>query len=185
MSRKEKSRLTRRRIYDATYHLVREKGLDYTVTDVCRRSGVSVGSFYHFYKSKEAVAQDIYIFFDEHMEGFLQSLTGSCEEKIENALCEAVSYSSSLGVQFLQLSINSIASHDGAVVHVESPLFAFLCRTIRESGYSLEEKPDYYARFLITLFRGTLNWWTVNGGVFDIEKRMRSYVRTALRGMFN
>lgn len=60
--RQKKSLETRKRIFDATYQLVNQYGDAYTVQDVCRLASVSVGSFYHFYKSKEEVTSDLYLF---------------------------------------------------------------------------------------------------------------------------
>ena len=98
MTRSERSRLVRKRIYDATYQLVNEKGSSYTIQDVCQRAGVSVGSFYHFYARKEAVANDIYIFFDAHMSAFLPGVRGTCSERIAAAelLMELFSASGSM-----------------------------------------------------------------------------------------
>lgn len=187
MTRSERSRLVRKRIYDATYQLVNEKGSSYTIQDVCRRAGVSVGSFYHFYARKEAVANDIYIFFDEHMSSFLSGVSGSCSERISAAVSEAARYSSSLGAAFLRLSMNSIAGSDGDIITDESPLYLHIASCLEEGKQSGEFRfdgdPGYYARLFVTLFRGTLNWWTVHNGSFDICSVLDGYIALIIKAI--
>ncbi len=171
----------------ATYQLVNEKGSSYTIQDVCQRAGVSVGSFYHFYARKEAVANDIYIFFDAHMSAFLPGVRGTCSERIAAAVSEAARYSASLGAAFLRLSMNSIAGSDGDIITDESPLYLYIVSCLEEGRRSGEFRFDgdsgYYARLFITLFRGTLNWWTVHDGSFDINSVLDGYIALIIKAL--
>lgn len=179
-SRKEKSLATRRRIFDATYELVNEKGFQYTVQDVCEKADVSVGSFYHFYPSKEAVTCDLYIFFEEHMKSFLSKENGDPEYIIHSVIKEMMSYSISLGVPFLRLSDSVLADNIQYSAVPESVSYNTIKKAVEDGAangiFCLKHESIFYARLFITLFRGTLHWWTAQKGNFDPVELIDSYI---------
>lgn len=54
LTRAEKSELTKKKIIDAGFELLKEKGYDnLTVRNICDHADVSTGTFYHFYQTKD------------------------------------------------------------------------------------------------------------------------------------
>lgn len=51
-----KGRETRERIFDASIRLIAERGYEAaTIPDICREAGISVGNFYHHFRSKSEI----------------------------------------------------------------------------------------------------------------------------------
>ncbi len=56
-ARHEKLALSRKKLLDASLHVIRAKGYEATtVDDICAAAGLSKGSFFHHFKSKEDLA---------------------------------------------------------------------------------------------------------------------------------
>lgn len=55
-TQQQRSELTRRRILDATFELLKEKGVSgFRIADVALRAGVSRGALVHHFRSKDAL----------------------------------------------------------------------------------------------------------------------------------
>ena len=50
---------TLHKIYDAVQELLVEIGNDMSIKDICKRAGIGVGTFYHYYTSKDEAIFDI------------------------------------------------------------------------------------------------------------------------------
>jgi TetR/AcrR family transcriptional repressor of nem operon len=80
-------RQTRHRILDAAYELMLAKGYAATgVNEVCSRAGVSKGSFYHFFQTKQECALAMMWHHMEEAEQMLGGLDVSRFEPVEAAL---------------------------------------------------------------------------------------------------
>ena len=184
--RQKKSLETRKRIFDATYQLVNQYGEAYTVQDVCRLASVSVGSFYHFYKSKEEVTSDLYLVFDEHLEKEFPKLPEEPRERLLAITREMMRYSLEWGLPFLRLSCAQTSGEkESDLVREKSASFREIIRTLKageaQGIFHCPRGEEYYARYLITLFRGTLHWWTVRQGNIDGVERMEQYTEDFLK----
>ena len=60
-TRKEQAEETRNRIYTSAIELMEENGFgNFTIEDISRRAGVSVGAFYHYFDSKNDILAEIF-----------------------------------------------------------------------------------------------------------------------------
>ena len=61
MSRKEKAMLTRKKIFETSIKLIKEKGYDnVTISEICKESSVAKGTFYVHFDSKEDIVKESY-----------------------------------------------------------------------------------------------------------------------------
>ncbi|MEA4895669.1 MAG: TetR/AcrR family transcriptional regulator [Oscillospiraceae bacterium] len=68
MTRKEQATRTRRKLFSAGLQIFSERDMDSVcIKDICSAAGVSVGTFYHYYGSKEDLLLEAYRFFDEEI----------------------------------------------------------------------------------------------------------------------
>ncbi len=68
-SRDKQALATKNKIYQVGIKLIQKHGLDgINVTQIARASGVSVGTFYHYYKSKLDLFMDLYRAADSYFE---------------------------------------------------------------------------------------------------------------------
>lgn len=60
---------TKQKIYDAATDLIDKKGFDSTtIEDISKKANVSVGAFYHYYKSKDDIYFELYKIADQYFE---------------------------------------------------------------------------------------------------------------------
>lgn len=68
---------TLHKIYNAVQELVKEKGNDISVKEICQKAGIGVGTFYHYYASKDAALFDISnpidLYFEKKVEPLLRN----------------------------------------------------------------------------------------------------------------
>ena len=67
--RKIQADTTRKKLYDISIALMEKKGLpNTTIIEICRKAGVSVGTFYNYFSSKDDVYIDIFQKADDYFE---------------------------------------------------------------------------------------------------------------------
>lgn len=68
-SRKQQAIQSKRHILETAFALTEEKGFDsLTIQDICKAAEVSVGAFYHYFASKEALILEWYGVADEYFQ---------------------------------------------------------------------------------------------------------------------
>ncbi|NLC66144.1 MAG: TetR/AcrR family transcriptional regulator [Clostridium sp.] len=62
----DKYTLKKKEIVDVMVSLMDEEGLKkVTVKDICKTANISIGSFYHYFESKDSIVEDMYKLMDE------------------------------------------------------------------------------------------------------------------------
>nr|WP_307906030.1 TetR/AcrR family transcriptional regulator [Clostridium botulinum] len=57
---------TKKKLYDISTELMKTKGYDnVTIQEICKKAGVSVGSFYHYFESKNDIFIELYKIADD------------------------------------------------------------------------------------------------------------------------
>ena len=184
--RQLKSIETRKTIFQAVCRLVNQDDGGFTVQDICSEAGVSNGTFYHYYKSKEGVLEDYYPIFNEEIERISETLPEEPEPRITGILKAMIQYSVEQGIAFQKFAFTYIGGSGAEHGMVErSSSMDILCdslaKGVQSGRFTCPKGTEYYARLLITIFQGTLHWWTETGGGFDAVERIQSYTEDILR----
>ena len=74
MENSVRKNITLHKIYQAIQELLNEQGKDISVQDICKRAGIGVGTFYHYYSSKDAALLDISNPIDLYFENTVEPL---------------------------------------------------------------------------------------------------------------
>ena len=82
------------RIFNASTNLIREKGYDnVTIEDICNKTGMSVGAFYHYFKSKSEIVAHSQLFYNEALEKALKESRGlNAKQTFENVIAAIVKH---------------------------------------------------------------------------------------------
>ena len=187
--RQKKTNEMKRRIYDVFCRLTVENEGDVTVKDICDGAGISVGSFYHLFDSKEAVTEELYQYQSEDMAS--RVYPEDPDEKIRAVLEDVLRLSMDKGVYFMKMATVYETQHSSSIAQVsgECPVFdsatARLLTEALEAGssqgrYTLTKPAWYYADMMIFLFRSVLLFWQVSDGNFDALQAMKNYTETIL-----
>lgn len=186
--RQQKSLDIRKKVYEVFCSLSIESE-DVTVKDICQGAGISVGSFYNFFESKEAVTGYVYQYLNEEME--------ACDypedpvERIFRAAERLMTLSLGKGVNFLRMAAVYEANHSPSIARGDysgqvlfsataALIISALEDGVRQGIFALDEPAWYYSDMIIFMHRSQLYFWTVNGGRYDPLSKQLSYVRFIL-----
>ena len=170
---------TKDALFNSLLKLSREKGFDkVTIRDICTDAEISIGSFYHHFKSKEELAKETYFQTDRLInEDFVRLCkANSPGDNLHNILKIYVEYvSSEIGMLIksyyrLLLDVTSISAFEPERLYYGT--LKEILENCAKSGYikdfeNYNEVADYCLRFI----RGLMFDWCVNGGTYDLNEQ--------------
>lgn len=176
----QRSQETQRKLIDAVIQLAREKRYEaVTVKEICAAAGVSTGSFYHQFGSKDDLVLATYQKVDWLLtESFLQSCRDlPPAQALDRLLRRYVSFvRDDVGLvlaQYYRVRLNHFGpafQHDA-----DRPYFREMRRILREAadqGLLLSPlDPVPLAELLICLIRGLFVDWLIQSGRYDLMER--------------
>lgn len=182
--REERSKQTRQRIYDTSISLFEKHGFDHVkIKDICEAADVSVGSFYHFYPSKE----HILLAYSEASDEYFKELSSHLEETspvqmLLDLVQLKIDFLAQSGVATCQKTfIANLNHHDGNALDISHKAYATFLDVIQKGidGHIFKSDVDAgkiteLMRFLIS---GLLTHWCLENGEFDVyqeaDKQMK------------
>lgn len=173
---------TANRIYAAAIELMDRKGFErLTIADISRRAGVSVGAFYHHFRSKDDILAEIFRRADEY---FLTQVVGdlsqpAIQEQIVAYFDHYARFNAASGVEMTQQLFNPKVK---LFIQKGRPMQTILQDLIRK-GQERDEirgdaEPEELARLLFVMARGVVFEWSLYDGGYDLEATMHKYMQT-------
>jgi len=188
-SRKKQSIKQKKNIFDNAKALFKEYGYDnVSVNQICSGAGISVGTFYHYYPSKEHVIIQIAYDIDDYFIRKEKELVYSSQtEKILQLMKFQAEYSIALGLDLSTVTYKALIGKKEIDHLYSSYLIGLLNQAIRagqDSGeFRSDEDPKELTEYLITLIRGTDAWWVQANGSFDLLNKIETYTRVFLQSI--
>lgn len=164
-----------------------------TIEEIASKAGVSIGTFYHYFHSKEEIFYDLFKKADEHFEMIVAPALNNADLAGQSVLEQIVTFFSYyahynlnrgfLNINQLYNTKNKFFTKKGRFMQVLlSQLYAKgLTRSEFQENLSAEEATDY----LFTFARGIVYDWCIHGGTYDLAQKMESYMRILLAGLKN
>ncbi len=188
-----KSQATKDKIFTAAKEIMQKDGYEaLSIKNICEMAGVSNGSFYHHFQTKE----DLLSYYIEHLPSMNEhafDLPNSREDAIESILqvyLNYVDYCNDLGVEFLSNyyvprndALNPYTRTERAypIVTVQHYLENVLSNHIVQTDYTIQEITTDIRMLVI----GNVFEWCIHNGNTDfagnIRRSLGSYLRTALQ----
>ena len=178
--RQEKAVETNNRIYTAAIDLMDRKGFEkITIADISKKAGVSVGAFYHYFKSKNDILAEIFRKADEYFS--TRVISGLRKKSIPEQIVEYfdhyAKFNVASGVEMTQQLFNPKIKF---FIKKGRPMQTILQDLIRKGQEKKEiradEDPEELARFLFVLARGVVFEWSLYEGRYDLEATMHKYI---------
>ena len=178
--RQEKAVDTNNRIYTAAIDLMDRKGFEkITIADISKKAGVSVGAFYHYFKSKNDILAEIFRKADEYFS--TRVISGLRKKSIPEQIVEYfdhyAKFNVASGVEMTQQLFNPKIKF---FIKKGRPMQTILQDLIRKGQEKKEiradEDPEELARFLFVLARGVVFEWSLYEGRYDLEATMHKYI---------
>jgi len=179
-NRKEQAEETKNRIYTSAIELMEEKGFgNFTIADISKKAGVSVGAFYHYFDSKNDILAEIFyradVYFSTHV---VNSLSKRCiPEQIVEYFDYYAKFNVASGVETTQQLFNPKIKF---FIEEGRPMLEILENLIRKGQEKNEIRGDADAkelvRYLLVMARGVVFEWSLYDGNYDLEAKMHKYM---------
>ena len=173
-SRQFQAEETHKRIYNTAFGLMTKKGFNkITIKDIAKKAGVSIGTFYHYYKSKDDILYEIYYKADEY---FRQMMAGMEAETAPERIIEYFRY-------YARYSERNTVGFTTHLYNIENKYFlkkgrlmqtvlADIIRQGQEKNELIQTKtPDELVDFLFLIARGIIFDWGLRDGQYDVEEK--------------
>jgi len=182
----KKSALTRDRIYKASMTLMYENGFQgTTIRAICERAGVSVGTFYNYFRSKGDILHDIYYEADELFRvNVANQLDGkSCDEQLYIFAARYAKLNQDTGLDVMRVLFNP----ENTWFSIRRPMQEVLYHIIeggQKAGTITDEtSAGDLVDYIFGMLRGVCYSWCVANGDFDLEERMLAMLKLFLVGI--
>jgi TetR/AcrR family fatty acid metabolism transcriptional regulator len=173
---------TKKRIYEIAISLMEKKGFaNTTIIEISKKAGVSVGTFYNYFASKEEIFHNIFKKADEYFERvvkrYINKSDGTARARIELYFRYYARY-------VLKQGFHNISQLYGT----KTKLFAVKGRYMQEllsqingdgqaAGEILDDMaPDRITEFMFVAARGVVYDWCIHEGSYNLESKMVEYM---------
>lgn len=187
-----KSQETKKKIFLAAKNILKKNGYEsLSIKNICEEAGVSNGSFYHHFKTKD----DLLSYYIEEQPSINPELldTPSCLTDVKNAVIHVylnyVKYCRELGVEFManyytpkNQSLNPLkrTARSYPIVTVREYLQQSMEAGIIRSSLNLDDITTDIRMIVI----GNVFEWCLKEGDTDFEGNMKRSLETYLNGIF-
>ncbi len=192
--RKKRAMATARKINKTALKLFYRDGFDrVTVDEICESAGVSKGSFYVYFKSKEQVIVDVYSKTDETYDAYVANDLASITNPVEKLWLlgrKGLSYTSEMGAEIIQVTYRARLTFDkkGTAYRSENRSIYKIVKSLVEEaqagGYLRNDFSSEEIAWMILRCVGgiTHDWCLVKGG-FDLVSEGEKVFGVLLRGL--
>ena len=183
---------TRTLLYSIAVSLMEKQGFgNTTIEEIATKAGVSIGTFYHYFKSKEDIFYDIFKKADEYFESVVAPALARAELADVSAPEQVVSYFRYYAHYNLSRGFGNITQ----LYNTKNKIFAkkgrFMQELLRQviakgqerGEFSKEMTPDEATEYMFIVSRGIVYDWCIHDGAYDLEEKMAFSMRLLLRVM--
>lgn len=179
-------------LYSIAVSLMEKQGFaNTTVEEIAQKAGVSVGTFYHYFGSKDDIFMDIFKKADEYFKTTVEPALNVADQAGQPVFEQIIAYfryyahynlnRGFLNINQLYNTKNKFFTRKGRFM--QTLLMQVFDRGIARgefsSGLSSEDATDY----MFTVARGTVYDWCIHEGDYDLEQKMELYIRLTLGGL--
>lgn len=184
-NRKLQAQATYENIYRAAMSLVEKKGFNnITVKEVCEKAGVSVGSFYNYFNSKDDILYEIFNKADNYFQHTVgKKINGAnAKEKIINFFMYYADYCKRDKFdQLKQIYNTSNVMFIKKGRYMQEVLKKIVDEGIQSGEISTDMSSDEVVRFLFIALRGVIFDWCLHDGTYDLVQFAKDYTERLLK----
>lgn len=187
-----KSKETKDKIFRAAKKILQKQGYDHlSIKNICEEAGVSNGSFYHHFKTKD----DLLSYYIEEQPSIdpnlldLPSNASEAKETIIEVYINYVHYCQELGVTFMSNYYTPKNQSLNPLIRTERPypivtVHDYLKRAIDAKVIDLHANLEDVTTDIRMIVIGNVFEWCLKNGDADFEGNMRRSLETYLNGLF-
>lgn len=180
---------TKEKIYRTAIDMLEEN--DYSnirIEDICEKAGVSIGTYYNYFNSKNDILNIMYKKADEHFENIVKSQIIDCNaiEGIKQYFYHYAQYNYNSGLTTIKLLYNPDNEY---FINKERSMYIILKNIIIKgqdnNNISIEDDADYITSFLFITARGLVYDWCLHNGNYDLHTSMNDYIHRIIELFIN
>lgn len=179
-NRQIQAQKTHDRVYSVALELMEQKGLEnIKVEDICKKAGVSIGTFYNCFKCKNDILIEIYrkadIYFKDVVANNVKE--GSFHDRVIRFFSYYASYNLKMGLNHSKQLYNTQSKPfitKGR--HMQTVLQNIIYEGQMAGELSGEMPPEETVEFLFVAARGIIFDWCLHEGQYDLCKYMVDYM---------
>lgn len=188
--RVKKSELIRTKIYYCAIERFCEHGFSNTkISDICEAAGVSTGTFYYYFPSKEAVFLEYARVADDMVNEWLSTLVcDSCAQRLKELVKYKIHMFSVVGHGLSNTCLMAFLKHqDDSFMDINRSVYVHFMNTIEEGIQAGEFSPQIdpyvatgHLRYIVC---GLALHWTSSKEAFDIDAEVEKLVDQFIAGL--
>ena len=188
MTRKETDRSlralkTKKKLFQSAAKLIDKLGYDnVTIEDICRKANVSVGAFYHYYKSKSDIILEFFKQIDYYYEEIvLPEFTDDAAANIETFFRYYAKFHADQGYGHTSMVVkiqNDFFLDKSRFMHVK--LNEIIEAAKSQGVFKTDEDAKTIGDFLLVIARGLLFDWSLARGGYDLVAKTGAYIKLAM-----
>jgi len=189
-TRKEQAENTRKKLFNAALNVMKEKGYEQTtIREICKRANTSLGSFYTYFKSKDAVLQSYY---DDAVQTYATRFQANTEaltpkEKLLEFYDWYADYTTSIGVDFCRIFF----SPSNKALDIDKVYNQIMITTLEFVDQGFDEhifnrnliKPKALNKDICIVFKGAVLDWCAEDAAYDLKSYAHHLIATYLRAV--
>lgn len=181
--RQTQANKTKNKIYKVANELMEKKGFNnVTIEDISKKAGVSVGAFYHYYKSKDDILFEIYRRADEYFEN---EVAHRLEKDDLNTFDRIVlffkfygKYNTERGLENVSQLYNTknkffIAKNRYMITLLQE----IIAKGQEENEIFTEMTPESITEYLFIVSRGVVIDWCLHDADYNLEETMEKFIK--------
>lgn len=175
---------TKNKIFEMAKQLFEENGINnVSISDIVEAAGVSTGTFYLYFVSKDQIISEIYLGEDSFYENLMDSLTAKTPyEKIIEYFDKSSAHIAANGIEIVkQLYVPTSDKIQGGIPENFGAVQGIV-QDGQDCGlFSADISAAEITTYLFTLTSGIIFEWCLNNGDFDLRERTRQFVGYGLQ----
>lgn len=188
--RKQKAITTKTRIFESAIELIKAKGYaNVSVEEICEKSGVTKGAFYHHFDSKESLVRLMYMDTDTYLLKRLPVIMKktSAIERITDILLTLAERAEYKGLEIMKQFIRENLDTNG-IINMKDPrtrpLVPFHIAIIadgQENGEIRKDlEPEYIFWYINSSYNGFLLNWCIQNGSYNFKETLKKVLPSIL-----
>lgn len=186
-TRKEQAQETKQRLFDVAFQMLSSKPFEeIKIRDIVEAAGVSIGTFYLYYKTKLDVFYETYVIADSYFDTTVRanlSKVKTTPEKIRKYFKAYAEYSSDITslalTKVLYNSENKKFNRD-TENGMHSLLLEIVTDGIKNGEIKSKDNAKDISKFLLIAARGQVYDWCTMDGSYSLEKAMDAMISKLL-----
>ncbi len=175
------AKATRKRIYDTGVELLSQKDFDdISISEICEKADVSIGTFYYYFNSKRGILFEIYEKGDEYFRNRVKPKLNANNSltNIRKFLNSYIEYVKSDGVEmvrhlFVPENELFVKKHRG----MQKILKEIIIEGQQKNQIKKDKSPDKIVNFIFVIMRGVVFDWCLYDGKYDIVEYSQEFIQ--------